>query len=149
MVISKPNIQRFFKDFTIHRMKTNKVVVLSSRPLPNILKYRDYRWDHWTIWKIRFLQKHLEEFSWYVWKFPDWFKTTTGRQSWSGVYDKSRLVMLETHCKTNARVKRKKKAKRTRLWESKLEIWVRKLMKGCLRWKNNNIVHQVLSVLPE
>ena len=32
-----------FKDFTNHRKKTNRAVVFSSRPFPNILKYREYR----------------------------------------------------------------------------------------------------------
>ena len=33
-------IYKFFKDFTDHKMKTNRAVVLSSKPLPNIFKYR-------------------------------------------------------------------------------------------------------------
>ena len=34
-----PIIYKFFNDFTNHRKKTNRVVVFSCRPLPNILKY--------------------------------------------------------------------------------------------------------------
>ena len=36
-IIYNPIIYKFFKDFTNHRKKTNRVVVLSSRPFPNIL----------------------------------------------------------------------------------------------------------------
>ena len=46
-------IYKFFKDFTNHRKKTNRVVVLSSRPFMNILKYRDYQRDYPIIWKTR------------------------------------------------------------------------------------------------
>ena len=35
-------IYRFFKDFTNHRKKTNRALVFSSRPFPNILKYREH-----------------------------------------------------------------------------------------------------------
>ena len=34
---------KFFKDFTNHRKKTNRVVVFSRRPFPNLLKYMDYQ----------------------------------------------------------------------------------------------------------
>ena len=59
----------FFKDSTNHKKKTNRTVVFSHRPLPNILKYWDRRWDHPTIWKIRLLETLAEEFHCYVWKF--------------------------------------------------------------------------------
>ena len=36
-----PIIYEFFKDFTNHQEKTNRAVVFSRTPLPNILKYRD------------------------------------------------------------------------------------------------------------
>ena len=65
-VINKPITYNFFKDFTNERKKINRVVFFSRRPLPNILKYRDNRWDLPKIWKTRFLQ---EEFSYYLWKF--------------------------------------------------------------------------------
>ena len=65
--INNPIIYKFFKDFTYHRMKTNRVIVFSCRPFPNILKYRD-RWDLPTIWKMTLLQTHIDEFSWYIWK---------------------------------------------------------------------------------
>ena len=56
-------IYKFFKGFTNHRKKTNRTVVFSSRPFPNILKYRDHQWDLSTIWKTRLFQTHIEEFS--------------------------------------------------------------------------------------
>ena len=51
----------FSKNVTNHRKKTNRKVVFNSRPLPNILKYRDHWWDLPTIWKIRLFQTHIEE----------------------------------------------------------------------------------------
>ena len=36
-----PIIYKFFKDLTNHRKQTNRLVVLCSRPFPNILKYKD------------------------------------------------------------------------------------------------------------
>ena len=40
LVINNPIIYKFFKDFTNHRKKTNRAVVLCCRPFPNFLKYR-------------------------------------------------------------------------------------------------------------
>ena len=51
---------KFFKDFTNDRKKTSRTVVFNNRPLQTILKYRDHRWE---IWKRRFFQIHIEEFS--------------------------------------------------------------------------------------
>ena len=34
---------KFFGDFTNQRKKTNRAVIFSSRPFPNILKYRNHR----------------------------------------------------------------------------------------------------------
>ena len=48
-VINKPIIYKFSKDFTNQRKKTNWAVILSCSPLPNILKYRGYRWNLPTI----------------------------------------------------------------------------------------------------
>ena len=42
-------IYKILNDFTNHRKKTNKAVVFSHRPLPNIIKYRDHRWQLSTI----------------------------------------------------------------------------------------------------
>ena len=61
-VINNSIIYKLFKDFTNHRKKTNRVVVFSSRPFSNILKYREYWWNL-TIWKIRLLKTLIEEFS--------------------------------------------------------------------------------------
>ena len=52
-----------FKNFTNHRKKTNRVAVFSSRPFPNILKYRDQWWNLPLIWKTRLHKKLIEEFS--------------------------------------------------------------------------------------
>ena len=45
---------------TSNRKKTNGVIAFSCRSIPDIFKYRDYRWDFTTIWKIRFLRTHLD-----------------------------------------------------------------------------------------
>ena len=42
-------INKYFKDFSNHRKKTNREVVFSHKPLPNIFKYRDHRGDLSTI----------------------------------------------------------------------------------------------------
>ena len=42
-VINNPIIYIFFKDFTNHRKKTNRALVFSFRPFPNILKYEDHQ----------------------------------------------------------------------------------------------------------
>ena len=68
-VINNPFICKFFKYFTNHRKKTNRAIVFSCKPFPNILKYRDHQWDLPKIWKARLLQTRMEEFSKYVWKF--------------------------------------------------------------------------------
>ena len=39
------SIYTFFKDFTTHKKKTNRVVVSSCWTIPSILKYRDHWWD--------------------------------------------------------------------------------------------------------
>ena len=52
-----------FGDFTNHRKKTNRMVIFSSRPFPNILKYWDHQCDFPSIWKTRLFQTHIEEFS--------------------------------------------------------------------------------------
>ena len=67
--INNPIIYKFFKDFTNHWKKTNKVVIFSCRPFPNILKYRDHQWNLPRIWKTRLLETLIEEFSYYVRQF--------------------------------------------------------------------------------
>ena len=37
-MINNPIIYKYLKDFTNHRKKTNKAIVFSCRPFPNILK---------------------------------------------------------------------------------------------------------------
>ena len=59
------------------------VVVLSRKPCPNILKYRDHRWDLPTIWKTRFFQPHIEEFSYYVWKFRFTAPSVSQNHQWN------------------------------------------------------------------
>ena len=63
VAINKLIIQKFFKDSTKGRKKTNRVATFSCRPLSNILKYRDHKWDLPIIWKTRFFQTHVKDFS--------------------------------------------------------------------------------------
>ena len=58
-MINNPIIYKFFKDFTNHRKKTNRAVVFSCRPFPNILKYMDNWWNLPTIWKTRLLKSFI------------------------------------------------------------------------------------------
>ena len=55
-VIKKSIIYKFFKGFTNHWKKTNRIVAFSCRTFSNILKYRDHQWDFPTIWKTRPIQ---------------------------------------------------------------------------------------------
>ena len=57
-VINNPIIYKFFKDFINHRKMTNRAVAFSSRPFPEIFKYRDHEWDLPTVWKIRLFKTH-------------------------------------------------------------------------------------------
>ena len=50
-MIKKRIFYKFYKSFTIHRKKTNRVVVFSCNLLPRILKYKDHRQDLLTIRK--------------------------------------------------------------------------------------------------
>ena len=47
---------------------TNRTVVFSDKPFPNLFKSWEYRWDLPTIWNTRLLQTPIEEF----------FRNTTG-----------------------------------------------------------------------
>ena len=40
----KPIFYKLFKNVTDHSKKTNRAIVFSRRPLPNILKQRDHTW---------------------------------------------------------------------------------------------------------
>ena len=89
-VINNPIIYKFFKDVTNHRKETNRAVVFNCRPFPNILKYRDHRWDLPTIWKARLLQALA---SMYESSGSQFLRTPTGIQSGPDVFDESRFVM--------------------------------------------------------
>ena len=82
---------KFFKDFTTKEKKTNRAVVFSSRPFHNILKYKDHRWDHPTIWKTRLILKSSA--SMYESSGSQFFRTITGIQSELDAFDESRFAM--------------------------------------------------------
>ena len=60
-------------------LATMSILVFSSRPFPNILKYRDHQWDLPTIWKTRHILKSSA--SMYESSGSQFFRTTTGIQS--------------------------------------------------------------------
>ena len=59
-VVNNPIIHKFSKDFTNNGKKSNRAIVFSYIPLPNILKYMVHISDLQTTWKTRFLQTHIE-----------------------------------------------------------------------------------------
>ena len=67
-MINNHIIYKFFKDFTNHKKKTNRVIVFSSRPSPNILKYRThcpylkYLYKNYTNW----IQKWYKTLNLYI-----------------------------------------------------------------------------------
>ena len=93
-VINNPITYKFFKDFTNHRKENNTAVISSSRPFPNILKYRDQRRDLPTIWKTKFF-RHILKSSASIYESSGWqfFRTTAGIQSGPGAFDETRFVI--------------------------------------------------------
>ena len=88
-MINNPSL----KDFNNH-LKTIRAVICSSRPLPNILKYRDDRWDLSTIRKTRLLETHMKSSAnLYESSGSQFLRTTTGIQSGPDAFDESRFVM--------------------------------------------------------
>ena len=85
-MINNPIIHKLFKD---HRKKTNRVVVFSSRPFPNILKYRDHRWNLSTIWKTTLLKALVEEFSY------QFYKQTYGCTMWGPLLVTSNIYLTK------------------------------------------------------
>ena len=69
--------------------------VFSSRPFPNIPKYKDHQWDLPTIWKAKLLQTRYilkSSTSTYESSHQQLF-WTTGIQSRPDVFDESKFVM--------------------------------------------------------
>ena len=64
-ILSDTIVRRLLTSFskTNHRKKTNRAVVVSSGPFPNILKYKDHWWNCPSIWKTRLIQTHIKEFN--------------------------------------------------------------------------------------
>ena len=55
---------QLFQKLDYHRKKTNRTVVFSGGPFPNILKYLDHGWDFPAFLNTRLQYKtHIEEFS--------------------------------------------------------------------------------------
>ena len=71
-----------FSKTNIYRKKINPAVVFSCRPFSNILKYRYCWWGLPTIWATKLLWTHIEEFSWYIWKFRP---TILKNQHWNTI----------------------------------------------------------------
>ena len=96
-MIKKPIIYNFFKGFTNRSKRTNRVVDLSCRPFPHILKYSDHRWDVSKTWKTRFLQATMFGSSGSATMFgssdSQFFRPTTEIQLGPKNFDKSRLII--------------------------------------------------------
>ena len=100
-VISNPIICKFFKDFTNHRKKTNRAVVISSRPFLGLLKYFLSILNTGTTNET--LQKSgKQEFFRHILKSSssihesygsEFFRATTGTQSGPAAFDESRFVV--------------------------------------------------------
>ena len=82
----RPQFSRWSTIFTNHRKKTNKAKVFSCRPIPNILKYRDHRWDLPTIWKTSSASMYQSSGSHFS-------RTTTRVQSGPDVLDEPMFIM--------------------------------------------------------
>ena len=85
-----------FKNFTNHRKRTKRAVVLRRRPRPNILKYMDNRWNLPTIWKTRYVCfRYVLKISAIMYKSSNsqFFRPSTVILSGQETFDKSRLVM--------------------------------------------------------
>ena len=88
-------IYKFFKDFTNHRKKTNRVVVFSSRPFPNILNTGTTDETFQQSGKqdsFRHLLKSSA--SMHESSGSQFFRTTTGIQSGPDAFDESRFVLI-------------------------------------------------------
>ena len=82
------------KDFTNHRKKTNRVVVFSSRPFPNILNTGTTDETFLQSGK-QFSFRHILKSSSSIYESSSlqFFRTTTGIQSGPDTFDESRFVM--------------------------------------------------------
>ena len=93
-VINIPIIHKFFKDFTNHRKKTNRAVVFSSRPFPNILKYRTTNETFQQSGKQDSFRHILKSSaSTYESSGLQFFRTTTRTPSRPDVFDESGFLM--------------------------------------------------------
>ena len=79
---------------TTEKRLMNGAVVFSSRPFPNILKYRHHRGDPPKIWKQdSFIHILKSSANMYESSGSRFFRTTTGIQSGPDAFDESRFVM--------------------------------------------------------
>ena len=86
-------IYKFFKDFNNQRKTTKRMLLFSSRPLNNILKYGDHGWNLPTIWQTRLLQILDSSASLWEGSGSQFYWTTTGIHSRPDAFDKSRFLM--------------------------------------------------------
>ena len=92
---NNPIIYKFFKDFTNHRKKTNRVVVFSSGPFPNILNTgtKDETFQQ-SGKQDSFRHLLKSSASMYESSGSQFFRTTPGIQSGSDAFDESRFVLI-------------------------------------------------------
>ena len=93
-MITNPIIYKFLKDFTNHRKKTNRAVVLSCRPFPTFLNAGTTNDTYQQSGKQKFFRDILKSSaSMYESSGSQLFRTTTRIQSGQDVFDESRFVM--------------------------------------------------------
>ena len=93
-MINNSIIYKFFKDFTNRRKKTDRGVVFSSRPFPNILKYRGPPIRPSNNLENKTLLDILKSSaSVYKSSTSQFFRTITGIQSGPDAFDESRFIM--------------------------------------------------------
>ena len=91
-MITSPIVHKSFKNFTHYEKKTNRAVVFSIRPFPNILKYTDEPFQQY-VKQGSFRQILRSSASIYESSGSQFFRATTGIQSEPDAFDESRFVM--------------------------------------------------------
>ena len=78
-MIKKRDIYKFFKNFTNHRRKNTRSIILNYKLLPNFLKYTEHRQNVPTFSKTKFFRHILKNStSIYAGSCSHLFRTTTG-----------------------------------------------------------------------
>ena len=93
-MFNKPIIYKFFKYFVNLWKKTNMVVVFGHRPFPTFLNTRTVeKTFQQSVKKDSVRHTVKSSTSMYESSVPHFLRTTTGKESRSDVFDKTRLVV--------------------------------------------------------